>query len=521
MESASMLRRRLQVVAVAVGVFLLLSRTVAAGDVERRTSWQAFAAELDRMVPRLLRAYRVPGAAVSIVHGGEPVWSKGYGLADSHRGVPVTADTVFQVGSLSKPVTAWGVMRLVEAGKLALDAPAEQYLSRWHLPPSGYEHKQVTIQRILSHSAGLSVHGYGGVAPGRPLPPLVDSLSGRHAHQSAVRVVAQPGKGFSYSGGGYTLLQLIVEELAAERFADYMQQTVLDPLGMSMSSFRLTSGLHESTARGYDSEERPLANYLFTEEAAAGLYSTAKDMAAFVSAGMAGHSGEPAGRGVISAGSLETMFTPMVAMPLFPIWGLRGDVGYGLGYMVEKLPGGPVAVGHQGGNRGWRAYFIQIPEKLAGLAVLTNSDNGLLVINDLLCAWGAWVGAGAPSVCLVSTRLGSAVIISSAAVTAALLVWIARLVFFWSRGRIGCRLPAAGRLQRGNRLRVAGRAAASGFLIAGWFGLLKPLASGWVTPETMLWGTASVLACGVAVFLGGWLEPRRPIRGGAAQLRVD
>jgi len=511
----------LRVVIAVVGVFLAGPPPAAASDAEPRTDWRAFAVQLDHLVPRLLDAYGVPGAAVSIVHAGEPVWTQGYGLADKHGGLPVTADTVFQVGSISKPVAAWGVMRLAEAGKIDLDAPVERYLTRWHLPTSGFDHRQVTIRRILSHSAGLSVHGYGGVAPGRPVPSLVESLSGQPAGQSAVRVVTLPGTRFSYSGGGYTLLQLIVEEVTGERFAEYMQRNVLAPLGMPRSTFRQIGGLHESAARGYDSEGRPLPAYLFTEEAAAGFCTTAADLAVFLSAGMAGRSGEPAGRGVLSAGSLEAMFTPQFAMPLLPIWGFRGDAGYGLGYMVEKLPGGPVAVGHQGGNPGWRAYFIQVPEKLAGMAVVTNSDNGLFLINDLLCAWGAWLGAGAPSVCRVSTRLNRAVTIASAAVTAALLVWLARLAIFWSSGRMGWRVPAAGQSHRGNRMRMAGRAVVSGFLIAGWFGLLKPLASGWVAPATMLWGTASVLACGTALFFGGWLGPRRPIRGGAARLRAD
>ena len=138
------------------------------------------AKKLDRIAPQLLEHYKVPGAAIALVRNGEVVWSKGYGLADKERGVPVTVNTVFQVASISKALTSWGVMRLVENGQLELDAPVEQYLTRWHLPPSSYDTSGVTIRRLLSHSAGLSLHGYPGWSPDLKLPSLEESLSGNN-----------------------------------------------------------------------------------------------------------------------------------------------------------------------------------------------------------------------------------------------------------------------------------------------------------------------------------------------------
>jgi CubicO group peptidase (beta-lactamase class C family) len=163
-----------------------------------------------------MEKYRVPGTAASLVRNGEVVWSEGYGLADRDRGVPVTADTVFQVASISKAVTSWGVMRLVESGQLELDAPVEQYLTRWHLPPSNYDASGVTIRRLLSHSAGLSVMGYPGLRPEIQLPSLEESLSGNNGGAGEVRIIMEPGTQFSYSGGGFTLLQLIIEEVTGE-----------------------------------------------------------------------------------------------------------------------------------------------------------------------------------------------------------------------------------------------------------------------------------------------------------------
>ena len=176
-------------------------------------------AALDQEMPGLLAAYNTPGATVAIVQNGELVWEKGYGLADQENNIPATPGTVYQIASISKTVAATGIMRLVEQGKLDLDAPASQYLTRWQIPNSAYDESGVTIRRLLSHSAGLSVHGYPGFEPNATLPSLEEALSGQPLGSSySVEVVAEPGQAFSYSGGGYTLLQLIVEEVSGQDF---------------------------------------------------------------------------------------------------------------------------------------------------------------------------------------------------------------------------------------------------------------------------------------------------------------
>jgi len=118
-----------------------------------------FAGQLDAMVLGFLDRPGIPGAAVGLIHNGEVAWTRSYGLADKENDVPVTLDTAFQVASISKPVAAWGVMRLAEQGRTDLDTPVERYLTRWHLPPSDLNHAAVTIRRLLSHTAGLSLHG--------------------------------------------------------------------------------------------------------------------------------------------------------------------------------------------------------------------------------------------------------------------------------------------------------------------------------------------------------------------------
>lgn len=328
-------------------------------------SWEEAAALIDRRAPELMERLGVPGAALAIVSDGEVVWAQGYGLADRASGRPVGPETVFQAASISKSVTAWGVMRLVAEGRLDLDAPVGRYLTRWQLPPSRFDHAGVTIRRLLSHTAGLSLHGYPGIPPGQPLPTLEESLGGGHPGAGPVEVVSEPGTAWAYSGGGYTLLQLVVEEVTGEAFADYMRREVLEPLGMRRSSFVWDEALRADTAVGYGRDGQPQPNYLFIEQGPAGLYSTATDLARFAAAGLPGRDGEPAGRGVLPPELLALMYTPAE--------GSEED-SYGLGYQMNVF--GPGLVGHAGANQGWKSFFGVIPAAGEGLVVLTNSHYG-------------------------------------------------------------------------------------------------------------------------------------------------
>ena len=164
-----------------------------------------------------LAASTTPGLAVALVHQGQVVWAAGYGMADPETGQPVTASTRFQAASLSKPVTAWGVLRLVESGRIGLDEPVLGRLRRWRLSPSPLDADGITVRRLLSHTAGLSVHGYVGLTSDRPLPSIAASLSGETGDSFPVEMLEAPGRRWLYSGGGYSLLQLLVESSPAGR----------------------------------------------------------------------------------------------------------------------------------------------------------------------------------------------------------------------------------------------------------------------------------------------------------------
>jgi CubicO group peptidase (beta-lactamase class C family) len=309
--------------------------------------------ELERaiagVVPGSLERHRVPGAAVALVHDRRVVWSRGFGVRDVRSRAPVTADTRFQVASLSKAVSAFGLLRLAAAQHLDLDAPLP--VDGWSPPESAFDPRGITLRRILSHTAGLSVPGYVGVgAPGS----LIDSLRGKTGDAGPVRLVHEPGTTVAYSGGGYTVAELWATEAAGESFEDLMRDTVLRPLGMRASSYDQVDT--DADATGHDARERPLPAYRFSEHAAASLRSTAPDMGRFVAA------------------LPRSMMEPAPAT----------DGKWGMGLELRTLRDGTRMVFHIGNNRGWQSRIAAFPDRGWGLVVLTNSDNGGDVYADVL-----------------------------------------------------------------------------------------------------------------------------------------
>lgn len=341
-----------------------------------QTSPGGFGATLDERVPAYLEAFATPGAAVAVIEDGAIVFRAGYGRADE-SGTPVTPETGFNVGSISKTVTAWGVMRLVEAGAIELDAPVSRYLTRWSPPPSDHDADGVTVRRLLSHTAGLSLSGYPGWGPGDSLPTLEASLAGATNGSGDVRLVYEPGTEWRYSGGGYTVLQLLVEEVTGRGFEDYMKREVMVPIGMAYSDFDITAQVVAGSSLAFDELGSAIPEPRFTAKAAAGLHTTVEELARFAAAALEGPAGERPGRGVVSP---ET-----VALMTFPAAASNGR--YGLGYGMETVGEGLVIVGHNGANRGWHATVWIVPATGDGFVAVTNGSNGGAVHRQLWCDW--------------------------------------------------------------------------------------------------------------------------------------
>ncbi|MEP6692422.1 MAG: serine hydrolase domain-containing protein [Gemmatimonadaceae bacterium] len=363
-----------------------------APTVSARLSATAFTApdSLSREIAALLDQANVPGAAVAVVAGGGLAWSRGFGYADVERRTPMTDSTVLQVASVSKAVSAWGVMRLAESGRISLDTPIDSLVKRWHLPPSRFDARRVTLRRLLSHTAGLTSNPYRGYGSDAEVPALVESLAGRNDGVGDVHIAFEPGTKWAYSEGGYTLMQLMIEDITGEPFARYMRATVLEPLGMRASAYEWTPALRARTATPYNRRGRAMPVHRFIEEAPDGLYTTAADLARWIAATMPGARGEPVGRGVLSRETISQMLTPQPA---------TGDSPWGLGYWMWPKAGGTFAIGHGGTNPGYRARVIAYPSLGVALVVLTNSDNGDRLIGPLVCAWSRWAAGASREEC--------------------------------------------------------------------------------------------------------------------------
>lgn len=239
----------------------------------------------------------------------------------------VNADTVFQTASLSKWLTAWGVLTLVEAGKLDLDAPLNRYLTRWKLHGGQFDAEAVTARRLLTHTAGLGDGlGYAGFDLATPLQTLEESLT-RASDASAPAdgrtfLEMEPGAGWKYSGGGYTILQLLIEEISGERFSTYMQRAVFAPLGLSRTTHTIDPATATNVASLYDAGGQPLPHRHFTAQAAASLYTSAADLTRFLQAHLPGPQDLPPGRGVLKPETLRLMREPHVWQMGAAIWGL-------------------------------------------------------------------------------------------------------------------------------------------------------------------------------------------------------
>ncbi len=338
-----------------------------------------FTSKLDATVPGFLAKYRVPGVGVALISGGEVIYLRGYGQADVAAALPVTAETGFNIGSISKTVAAWGLMKLVEEGKLDLDAPVSRYLTRWQIPKSDFNPDGVTLRRLLSHTAGLSLHGYPGFGPDDTLPSIVASLNGATNGSGPVTIIHEPGSKWKYSGGGYTIAQLLVEEVTGMSFEDYMRKSVLGPLGMSNSDYALGPAILAHSAKCYNELGGETPNPRFTAMAAAGLHTTIEDLAHFACAALADGKGKLAGRGVLKPETIQLMMSPATNSP-----------NYGLGYSVDRPNPSVTFNGHGGSNRGWQAELNVAPATGDGLVLVTNGSNGWAVNARIHNLWTDW-----------------------------------------------------------------------------------------------------------------------------------
>jgi CubicO group peptidase (beta-lactamase class C family) len=310
--------------------------------------------------------HKVPGVSVAFFDHGQIIWASGYGFADVATKKPVASDTLFQAASISKPVSALAALRLVQDGKLNLDEDVNVKLRTWKVPDNAFTAKEkVTIRRILSHSAGLTVHGFPGYASDEPVPTAVQILNGeKPANTDPIRVDVVPGTLWRYSGGGYVVLQTLLSDVTGKPFPQIMNELVLRPAGMTHSTYEqpLPKNRAQEAATPYRSNGDPVkgGSHTYPEMAPAGLWTTPSDLARLAIEVQNEYTGKSSK--ILSQEMARQMLTRQIG-----VWGL----GFGL-----ESPDGKPTFGHGGANEGFRCNIETYTDSGQGLAVMTNSDSG-------------------------------------------------------------------------------------------------------------------------------------------------
>jgi CubicO group peptidase (beta-lactamase class C family) len=316
-------------------------------------------------IDEIMKMTRVPGVSVAVIQDFAIHWAKGYGVADAKSESPVTAETLFQAASISKPVTALAFLRMVRDGTVGLDEDVNHYLKSWKVPVNEFTRDHpVTPRELLSHTSGTG-DGWGvpDFEPSQPLPTLVQILDGQ-TYRGRISWERPPFTAFKYSGGGYIIIQLLMMDVLGKPFDAIMHDSVLVPLGMSESTFEqpLKAERESQAARAHLGGRR--ASYPWRVEpaqSAAGLWTTPSDLARFAIEVQKSFRGDP-GR-ILPRALAREMLSPVGLGP------------HAVGFTVEKRGEGWYFM-HSGGNTGFACDLVAHFVKGYGVVVMTNSDSG-------------------------------------------------------------------------------------------------------------------------------------------------
>jgi CubicO group peptidase (beta-lactamase class C family) len=339
------------------------------------SGWVQTGSNDTRTLAEEMKKFNINGVSIAVIHNYKIEWARGYGYADVSEKRPVTEKTLFQAASISKSLNSVGVLKLVQDKKLDLITDINKYLVTWKFPyDEKSNNKQITLANLLSHTAGLTIHGFPGYAKGEVLPTLPQILDGQKpANTQAVRSSAEPGKSVDYSGGGITVSQMIVMDVTHQPYDIFMKNNVLDPLGMTSSSFaQPPEGKKEKLfATGYraDGKEVPGKYHIYPEQAAAGLWTNPVDLCRYIIETQLSWQGK----------SSKVLTPEMTRLRLTPI---LEDAALGT-FVNSRVTDSFKYFNHNGGNEGFQCTAIGCRDSGEGVVIMTNSDNGSKIYEEI------------------------------------------------------------------------------------------------------------------------------------------
>ncbi|HEY8934437.1 MAG TPA: serine hydrolase domain-containing protein [Cyclobacteriaceae bacterium] len=327
-----------------------------------------------------MKELRVKGVCIAVIDNFKIDWVNSYGLADTLEGRAVTNETLFQSASIGKSINGFAFAKLHQDKKVDLSKDINLYLHSWKFPYDNVSKgKHIDLLHILSHTAGLTVHGFDGYKWHQPLPNLLQIINGtKPANNNAVRSEIEPGIKFQYSGGGYEISELLLQDATHKSYEDYITTSIFKPLRMKSSTYQLkpTSGLC-ATAYRFDGKDIGCKYHLYPEKACgAGLWTTAADLARFVIEIQLALQGKSK---ILTTESARLMTTPVLETS-----------NYAMGFFIEKR-GGVRYFQHSGLNEGFSSQYYGSIENGRGVVVLINSDNMSLleeIVNSVATVYG-------------------------------------------------------------------------------------------------------------------------------------
>ncbi|RYF71993.1 MAG: serine hydrolase [Cytophagaceae bacterium] len=335
-----------------------------------------------KTIQEQMAKYKLPGVSIAVIENYQLAWAKGYGMADDSLKIPVTEKTLFQAASLSKSLNGVGVLKLVQDKKVDLYADINRYLKSWKFPyDTVSKNKKISLANLLSHTAGLTVHGFAGYSSDSIRPTLLQVLNGQKpANSAAIRSAFEPGLRSEYSGGGTTIAQQLVMDVTGKAYTDYMDKEILKPMGMTMSTYAQPPLQIKATllASAYHADGKPVWGkyHVYPEQAAAGLWTNPTDLAAYIIETQLALEGKSAK--VLNQATTRLRLTPYI------------DQSAAMGVFIVDMDGTKY-FSHGGGNEGFRCQYFGSMEGGNGVVVMVNSDHGAImseIINAVAKVYG-------------------------------------------------------------------------------------------------------------------------------------